>query len=182
MDVFNEVSVWQVSLQGMQDVEEFWVQVCGWFVDNLVGEFVVFKGFGGLGCEYEVFEECWVWNQCLVVVGLICLGWLEEYGGWGFLIVYWVVFYEEYVCVDVLDKVNYFGEELLGLMLIVFGMLQQQWCFLLCICDVIELWCQGYLEFGVGSDLVSVVIIVEFDGDQWVINGQKVWMLLVYLL
>lgn len=165
----------------MQDVEEFRAEVRQWLVDNLVGEFAALRGLGGPGREHEAFEERRSWNQHLAAAGLICLGWPVEHGGRGLLTEHRVAFYEEYARADAPVKVNHFGEELLGPTLIAFGTPEQQQRFLPRILDVTELWCQGYSEPGAGSDLANVVTTAELDGDQWVINGQKVWTSLAHL-
>ena len=165
----------------MQDVEEFRAEVRQWLADNLVGEFASLRGRGGPGREHEAFEERRAWNKHLAAAGLTCLGWPVEHGGRGLSTAHRVAFYEEYARADAPDKVNHFGEELLGPTLIAFGTPEQQQRFLPRILDVTELWCQGYSEPGAGSDLANVSTTAELDGDQWVINGQKVWTSLAHL-
>jgi alkylation response protein AidB-like acyl-CoA dehydrogenase len=161
-------------------VQEFRAEVRGWLADNLVGEFGALKGLGGPGREHEAFEERWAWNRRLAAAGLTCLGWPEEHGGRGLSVAHQVAFYEEYALADAPAKVNHFGEELLGPTLIAFGTPEQQKRFLPSIRDVTELWCQGYSEPGAGSDLANVSTTAVLDGDQWVINGQKVWTSLAH--
>ena len=164
----------------MIGVQEFRAEVRQWLADNLVGEFAALKGLGGPGREHEAFEERRAWNQHLAAAGLTCLGWPEEHGGRGLSVAHRVAFYEEYAKADAPDKVNHFGEELLGPTLIAFGTPEQQKRFLPKILDVTELWCQGYSEPGAGSDLANVSTTAELDGDAWVINGQKVWTSLAH--
>jgi alkylation response protein AidB-like acyl-CoA dehydrogenase len=164
----------------MEGVEAFRAEVRAWLADNLVGEFAELKGLGGPGREHEAVEERRAWNQHLAAAGLTCLGWPKEHGGRGLSVAHRVAFYEEYAIADAPAKVNHFGEELLGPTLIEYGTPQQQQRFLPRILDVTELWCQGYSEPGAGSDLANVSTTAELDGDQWVINGQKVWTSLAH--
>jgi len=161
-------------------VQEFRAEVREWLADNLVGEFAQLKGLGGPGREHEAFEERLAWNRHLAAAGLTCLGWPVEHGGRGLTVAHRVAFYEEYAHANAPDKVNHFGEELLGPTLIAFGTSAHQERFLPRILDVTELWCQGYSEPGAGSDLANVATTAELDGDSWVINGQKVWTSLAH--
>ena len=164
----------------MITVEEFRAEVREWLADNLVGEYAALKGLGGPGREHEAFEERLAWNRHLAAAGLTCLGWPVEHGGRGLSVAHRVAFYEEYAKADAPDKVNHFGEELLGPTLIAFGTPEQQQRFLPKILDVTELWSQGYSEPGAGSDLANVATSAVLDGDEWVINGQKVWTSLAH--
>ncbi|MBU8820073.1 acyl-CoA dehydrogenase family protein [Mycolicibacterium goodii] len=164
----------------MIEVQEFRAEVRQWLADNLVGEFAALKGLGGPGREHEAFEERRAWNQHLAEAGLTCLGWPVEHGGRGLSVAHRVAFYEEYARADAPDKVNHFGEELLGPTLIEYGTGEQQKRFLPNILNVTELWCQGYSEPNAGSDLANVSTTAELVGDEWVINGQKVWTSLAH--
>lgn len=164
----------------MITVEEFRAEVRDWLAENLVGDFAALKGLGGPGREHEAFEERRDWNRRLSAAGLTCLGWPVEHGGRGLSVAHRVAFYEEYARADAPDKVNHFGEELLGPTLIAYGTPEQQQRFLPRIVDVTELWCQGYSEPGAGSDLANVSTSAVRDGDEWVINGQKVWTSLAH--
>lgn len=164
----------------MITVEEFRAEVRGWLAENLAGDFGALKGLGGPGREHEAFEERRDWNRHLAAAGLTCLGWPVEHGGRGLSVAHRVAFYEEYARADAPDKVNHFGEELLGPTLIAYGTPEQQQRFLPQILDVSELWCQGYSEPGAGSDLANVATSAVLDGDEWVINGQKVWTSLAH--
>lgn len=164
----------------MIEVQEFRAEVRDWLAENLAGEFAAIKGRGGPGREDEAFEERRAWNQHLAAAGYTCLGWPEEHGGRGLTVAHRVAFYEEYALANAPAKVNHFGEELLGPTVIAFGTPEQQQRFLPKILDVTELWCQGYSEPGAGSDLANVSTTAELVGDEWVINGQKVWTSLAH--
>jgi len=118
------------------EVQEFRAEVRDWLADNLVGEFAALKGLGGPGREDEAFEERLAWNKHLAAAGMTCLGWPEEHGGRGLSVAHRVAFYEEYAKADAPDKVNHFGEELLGPTVIAYGTPEQQQRFLPKILDV----------------------------------------------
>src|SRR6201995_1910783 len=164
----------------MMGVQELRAEVRDWLAGNLVGEFAALKALGAPGREDEAFEERRAWNQHLAAAGLTCLGWPVEHGGFGLSVAPRVAFYEEYAHADAPDKVNHFGEELVGPTLIAYGTPEQQERFLPKILDVTELWSQGYSEPGAGSDLANVSTAAELVGDEWVINGQKVWTSLAH--
>jgi alkylation response protein AidB-like acyl-CoA dehydrogenase len=161
-------------------VEEFRAEVRQWLAENLTGDYAALKGLGGPGREHEAFAERLAWNRALAAAGLTCLGWPVEHGGRGLSVAHRVAFYEEYAHADAPDKVNHLGEELVGPTLIEYGTPEQQRRFLPAIREVTELWCQGYSEPGAGSDLANVATSAVLDGQQWVINGQKVWTSLAH--
>lgn len=157
------------------DDRAFRAEVRGWLADNLVGEFGRLKGLGGSGKDLEAHEERLAWDRHLARHGWTCIGWPEEHGGRGLSLARQVIFHEEYARADAPARVNHLGEELLGPTLIAFGTPAQQERFLPKIAAVEELWCQGYSEPGAGSDLANVQTRARLEGDEWVVDGQKVW-------
>jgi alkylation response protein AidB-like acyl-CoA dehydrogenase len=161
--------------------EEFRRQVRAWLAGNLTGRFAALRGAGGPGREHEAHDERLAWNRHLAAAGWTCLGWPAEHGGRGATFAQQVIFHEEYARSGAPARVGYLGEELLGPTLIALGTPEQQRRFLPPITAVAELWCQGYSEPGAGSDLAAVATTAVPDGDEWVINGQKVWTSLAHV-
>ena len=150
-------------------------EVRGWLADNLVGAFADLRGLGGSGREEEAYEERLAWNRHLAAHGWTAVGWPVEHGGRGLTLWQQVIFHEEYARSGAPTRVNHLGEELLGPTLIAFGTAEQQQRFLPPIVQVTEMWCQGYSEPDAGSDLANVQTRARRDGDDWVVDGQKVW-------
>ena len=160
---------------------EFRRTVREWLADNLTGEFAAARGLGGPGREEEAFDLRWAWERHLGAAGWTCLGWPPEHGGRGLPVTHQVIFYEEYAEAEATARLGVIGEGMLGPTLIDFGTPEQQRRFLPGIRAGTELWCQGYSEPGAGSDLANIATRAVRDGDEFVLEGQKVWTSLAHV-
>ncbi len=167
------------------DPEQFRADVAAWLAEHVVGEYAELKGRGGPGDEDIGFDVRVGWEQELGKAGWIGLGWPEEFGGRGASLDQQIIFAEEYARAQAPARVNHMGENLLAPTLIAYGTPEQQERFLPGILRGDERWCQGYSEPNAGSDLANVATraVLEHDpaGDEWVINGQKVWTSLAHV-
>jgi len=159
--------------------EAFREEVRSWLKEHLVGEYAALGSGGGPADEtgWDVRLE---WEKKLGQAGWIGLGWPKEYGGRGATITQQLIFNEEYARANAPARVSFFGEGLLGPTLIAFGTEEQKKRFLPGILRCTELWCQGFSEPDAGSDLANVKTRAILDGDEWVVNGQKVWTTLAH--
>ncbi len=164
-----------MDLEFTKQDQVFREAVQAWLQESLTGEFAVLKGRGGPGDEHALFAERLAWEQKMGAEGWKCLGWPESAGGRDLPLSQQMIFNEEYVRAGGPGQLGHIGETLLGPTLIHFGDDDQRQRFLPNIVGVKELWCQGYSEPNAGSDLANVQTTAELDGDEWVINGQKVW-------
>ncbi|MFF0493274.1 acyl-CoA dehydrogenase family protein [Nocardia sp. NPDC004068] len=175
------MSVSQTPDSDTSDDARFRADVREWLAENLNGEFRELRGLGGPGREHEAFEERLAWDRHLAAAGWTCLGWPKEYGGREATLRQQVIFHEEYASANAPARVSHVGEELCGPTLLAYGTEEQKRRFLPGIRSVTELWCQGYSEPGAGSDLAAVTTSARRDGDEWVLNGQKIWTSLAHL-
>ena len=169
-----------MELRFSSEDEAFRREARGWLTDQLTGPFASVRGRGGPGDEHELFDERAAWERALGDAGWIGIGWPREYGGRGLSLTQQVIFYEEYARAQGPGRVGIIGEGLLGPTLIEFGTDDQKRRFLPGILSGTEIWCQGYSEPNAGSDLANVQTRAERDGDEWVIDGQKVWTSLAH--
>jgi alkylation response protein AidB-like acyl-CoA dehydrogenase len=150
----------------------------------LHGEFAVIRGRGGPGDEHMFFDERLAWERRLGADGWTCVGWPTEFGGRGLPLNQQVIYFEEYARAGGPGRLGHIGEGLIGPTLIHFGSPEQQERFLPAIRLGQELWCQGYSEPNAGSDLANVQMRAELvssdAGDEWVLDGQKVWTSLAH--
>jgi alkylation response protein AidB-like acyl-CoA dehydrogenase len=155
--------------------EAFRSEIAQWLGDNLSGEFAALRGRGGPGDEHACIDERKAWEARLGEAGWIGLGWPREVGGRDLPLMQQVIFYEEYARARAPGRIGHIGEGLLGPTILAFGSSEQKQRFLPPILKGREFWCQGYSEPNAGSDMANVQTRAVLDGDDWVINGQKVW-------
>ncbi|HET7737979.1 MAG TPA: acyl-CoA dehydrogenase family protein [Tepidiformaceae bacterium] len=124
----------------------------------------------------EAFEFAKNFNSELAKRGWIAPAWPKEYGGLGASIFEQIVFNEEFGYHGAPDTgTRGFGVGMIGPTLIIHGSEEQKKHYLPKITSGEHIWCQGYSEPGAGSDLASLQTRAHRDGDDFVINGQKIW-------
>lgn len=163
------------------DDEAFRAVVREWLGAHVVGEFAELKGRGGPGDEEVGFDIRVAWEQLLGQAGWIGLGWPVEHGGRGASVSQQIIWAEEYTRFQAPARVNHMGENLLAPTLIAYATPEVCARFLPGIAAGTERWCQGYSEPDAGSDLANVKTRAVLDGDEWVVNGQKVWTSLAHV-
>jgi alkylation response protein AidB-like acyl-CoA dehydrogenase len=114
------------------------------------------------------------WRGALSSRGWIAPHWPKEYGGGGMSVVEQFVYNEEMAEARA-PQVGGMGVQMIGPVLIRYGTEEQQKEHLPRITSGDVQWCQGYSEPGSGSDLASLQTRAVRDGDDYVVNGQKIW-------
>jgi alkylation response protein AidB-like acyl-CoA dehydrogenase len=155
------------------EAEQYRAKVQEFLADNLPKNW---KGTGSLeGEELESFVRDW--RPVLAKSGYLAPGWPVAYGGGGLSALEQVIVAEEFERAGVPTGApnDVFSIQMLGNTLLMFGTEEQKKHFLPRIISGEDTWCQGYSEPNAGSDLSNVGLKAVLDGDQWIINGQKIW-------
>ncbi|MGH9021367.1 MAG: acyl-CoA dehydrogenase family protein [Acidimicrobiales bacterium] len=154
------------------DAEAFRVVIREWLVQNLPpGWFDT--GFSMTPEERREFNASW--TERLFEGGWICAGWPTEYGGRGLTLLEQVVLNEEFATAGAPMRADFFGDTLVGPTILQWGTEEQKREFIPGILKGQITWCQGFSEPDSGSDLASLKTSATLDGEEWIINGQKVW-------
>ena len=137
------------------------------------------SNWGGIGkLEGEELHEFVAhWRVVLHKDRYLAPGWPAEYGGGGLSALEQVITAEEFARAGVPTGGynDVFGIQMLGNTLLQWGSDEQKAYYLPRILSNADVWCQGYSEPNAGSDLSNIGLRGELDGDQWVLNGQKIW-------
>ena len=154
------------------DAEAYRTEVRAWLKENLP------KGWGEPGFELSPDERAKFleeWTPRLYEGGWICASWPAEYGGKGLDTMKAVVVAEEFANAGAPMRADFFGDTLVGPTILQWGTEEQKKEFLPRILSGTIAWCQGFSEPNAGSDLAALQTKAVLDGDEWVINGQKIW-------
>ena len=114
------------------------------------------------------------WHRKLYEAGWIAPTWPEEAGGTGWTLAQQHIFSEELALAGA-PMIMPFGIGMVGPVIYTFGSEAQKAQHLPGILDGSTWWCQGYSEPGSGSDLASLKTQAVRDGNDYIINGQKIW-------
>jgi alkylation response protein AidB-like acyl-CoA dehydrogenase len=161
-----------MDLNYPEDAEAYRSEVRGWLEENLP------KGWFEPGFEMSTDERALFleeWTSKLYGGGWICASWPTEYGGKGLSTMKAVVVAEEFANAGAPMRADFFGDTLVGPTILQWGTEEQKKEFLPKILSGTIAWCQGFSEPDAGSDLANLGTKAVLDGDEWVINGQKIW-------
>jgi alkylation response protein AidB-like acyl-CoA dehydrogenase len=168
----RHVNTGAMDLAYTPEAEVFRAEIRDWLTTNLPA------GWGSNAFEMSAedrkeFNE--QWPKKLFGGGWICATWPKEYGGKGLTTMQGVVLAEEFAKAKAPMRADFFGDTLVGPTILQWGTEEQKKDFLPRILNGSVRWCQGFSEPNSGSDLASLKTTAVLDGDEWVINGQKVW-------
>ena len=140
------------------------------------------KGVGGEEALVANWERNQVWFRKLADKGWIAPAWPTEYGGAGLSSMQQFVLNEELALNRVPRPLHLIiGLGMAGPTIIVHGTEEQKKEHLPGMIAGEDIWCQGYSESEAGSDLASLQTKAVRDGDDYVINGQKIWTTLAHM-
>ena len=154
--------------------EETRTQIKAFLAENLPADWT---GIGALeGEAYDAFLADW--RKKLYENGWLGISWPAEYGGAGLSALDEVVVAEEFARVGVpMGSGNdTFSISMLGNTILTWGTEEQKQYFLPRALSGEHVWCQGYSEPDAGSDLAAVGTKAILDGDEWILNGSKIFI------
>jgi alkylation response protein AidB-like acyl-CoA dehydrogenase len=153
-----------------EELPAFRQEVRNFIQDNLPDDIRETVRAGRLGSSTDTIR----WQQILQVKGWVAPNWPVELGGVNWTPMQRNIFEEECALGDC-PPLDPMGLSMIGPLIIAHGTQAQKDFYLPKILKSEERWCQGYSEPGSGSDLASLQTRAVRDGDEYVVNGTKIW-------
>jgi alkylation response protein AidB-like acyl-CoA dehydrogenase len=154
--------------------EAFRKDVRAWLEANLPDE-LRGTAFAASRADRDEVRRLRAWQKRMYEAGYVGIDWPKAFGGRGATLTEQIILFQEMARAESPQFVNRGGLSMLGPTLMKFGTEAQQRRFLPKILTADELWCQGFSEPNAGSDLANLQTRAVREGDQFVVNGQKVW-------
>ncbi len=156
----------------MADLAAFRAEVRGWLADNLTDELreVATKSTSVFVDKPHTLK----WQAILHKKGWVAPTWPKEFGGTGWSEAERHVFASECARAGA-PSLSPMGLRMVAPVIMHYGTAEQKSWYLPRILSGEDYWCQGYSEPGSGSDLASLALRADRDGDHYVLNGSKIW-------
>jgi alkylation response protein AidB-like acyl-CoA dehydrogenase len=155
------------------EVEEFRTELRDWLSANLTSEMIAARRPSGH--DDAIFEKQREWNRTMADAGWAAVSWPSEYGGRGATVLEQLVYTEETTRARAPMPLNVIGLNNIAPAIMQYGNESQKTTLLPRMMRADDIWCQGMSEPEAGSDLASLRTRAVRDGDDFVINGQKIW-------
>ena len=157
-------------------IEAFKKEVNQWVTKNKPAPptFLMPQSFMEVGTD-EQFEYLREWQEKVYNAGYLGMSWPTEYGGGGMPEIYQDVVNKELVAQNTPFMVNTLGLNWAGPLILNMGSDEQKKAYIKKILSTEEIWCQGFSEPDYGSDLGNAQLKAERDGNEFVLNGSKIW-------
>jgi alkylation response protein AidB-like acyl-CoA dehydrogenase len=155
------------------DTEQFRKELRAWLAANLTDE--VRAAGRHRGRDPEAFERLREWDATLADAGWAAVSWPQEYGGRGATVLEQLAYAEETTRARAPLPLNVIGMNNIAPAIMQYGTAEQQRGLLPRMVHADDIWCQGMSEPEAGSDLASLRTRAVRDGDDFVVNGQKIW-------
>jgi len=163
----------------MSELDDFRSEVRAWLTEsapeNLRGVPLLAGMGGGPALAAEIIESRKKWRTLMAERGWTAPTWPKEYGGGGLAAPQAKVLQQEIGRLQLAPPLMGMGLSMIGPTLLVHGSEEQKLRHLPKIVSGEVTWCQGFSEPNAGSDLASLQMAAVKSGDNYTLNGQKVW-------
>ena len=157
----------------------FRADVRAWIQANAPTELLAELALAGFGQpplrSGDVIAASKAWQKKKSDAGWACIHWPADFGGRGASPIERVIWQQEEGAYAKLAGIFLIGQGMIGPTLMAFAAAPHQQRFLPPLASGEEIWCQLFSEPAAGSDLAGLRTRAEPSGDEWVINGQKIW-------
>ena len=158
------------------ELDDFRADVRAWLADNKPADpgFLLPETFMEVGTDQQ-FEFLRDWQRTVYEAGYLGMAWPSEYGGGGQAQVYQDIVNQEMAKARAPFVPNTIGLNWAGPLILDMGSEEDKQRYIKNILSAEDIWCQGFSEPDNGSDLGNAQVRAVRDGDEYVVNGSKIW-------